>query len=102
MARKNVSFTKKIEVEVSSVEEALEAVEAGVDIILLDNMVPQEISKVITILREKQLRKGVFLEASGGIKIENIRMYSETGVDAISLGTITHSAKNIDFGLEIV
>jgi len=102
LARKNVSFTKKIEVEVSSVEEALEAVEAGVDIILLDNMVPQEISKVITILREKQLRKGVFLEASGGIKIENIRMYSETGVDAVSLGVITHSAKNIDFGLEIV
>jgi nicotinate-nucleotide pyrophosphorylase (carboxylating) len=102
LARKNVSFTKKIEVEVSSVEEALEAVEAGADIILLDNMVPQEISKVITILREKQLRKGVFLEASGGIKIENIRMYSETGVDAVSLGVITHSAKNIDFGLEIV
>jgi len=102
LARKNVSFTKKIEVEVSSAEEALEAVEAGVDIILLDNMVPQEISKIITILREKQLRKGVFLEASGGIKIENIRMYSETGVDAVSLGVITHSAKNIDFGLEIV
>jgi nicotinate-nucleotide pyrophosphorylase (carboxylating) len=102
LARKNVSFTKKIEVEVSSAEEALEAVEAGVDIILLDNMVPQEISKVITILREKQLRKGVFLEASGGIKIENIKKYSETGVDAVSLGVITHSAKNIDFGLEIV
>jgi len=102
LARKNVSFTKKIEVEVSSVEEALEAVEAGADIILLDNMVPQEISKVITILREKQLRKGVFLEASGGIKIENIKKYSETGVDAVSLGVITHSAKNIDFGLEIV
>ena len=102
LARKNVSFTKKIEVEVSSAEEALEAVEAGVDIILLDNMVPQEISKIITILREKQLRNGVFLEASGGIKIENIRMYSETGVDAVSLGVITHSAKNIDFGLEIV
>ena len=102
LARKNVSFTKKIEVEVSSAEEALEAVEAGVDIILLDNMVPQEISKIITILREKQLRKGVFLEASGGIKIENIRMYSETGVDPVSLGVITHSAKNIDFGLEIV
>ena len=102
LARKNVSFTKKIEVEVSSAEEALEAVEAGVDIILLDNMVPQEISKIITILREKQLRNGVFLEASGGIKIENIRMYSEIGVDAVSLGVITHSAKNIDFGLEIV
>jgi len=102
LARKKVSFTKKIEVEASSAEEALEAVEAGADIVLLDNMMPQEVSKVITILRERQLRKRVFLEASGGIRTENIKTDSETGVDAVSLGRITHSAKNIDFGLEIV
>jgi nicotinate-nucleotide pyrophosphorylase (carboxylating) len=102
LARKKVSFIKKIEVEASTAEEALEAAEAGADIVLLDNMMPKEVSKVITILSERQLRKRVFLEASGGIRAENIKAYSKTGVDAVSLGTITHSAKNIDFGLEIV
>jgi len=102
LARKKVSFTKKIEVEASSVEEALEATEAGADIVLLDNMIPQEVSKVIRILKERQVRNRVFLEASGGIRSKNIKAYSETGVDAISLGWITHSAKNIDFGLKII
>jgi nicotinate-nucleotide pyrophosphorylase (carboxylating) len=102
LARKNVSFTKKIEVEASSAEEALEAAEAGADIVLLDNMSPQEVSKVIKILKERQVRNGIFLEVSGGIRLENVKAYSETGVDAISLGWITHSAKNIDFDLEII
>ena len=102
LARKNVSFTKKIEVEASSAEEALEAAEAGADIVLLDNMSPQEVSKVIKILKERHVRNGIFLEVSGGIRLENVKAYSETGVDAISLGWITHSAKNIDFDLEII
>ena len=102
LARKKVSFTKKIEVEASSAEEALEAAEARADIVLLDNMIPQEVSKVIKILKERQVRSRVFLEASGGIKSENIKAYSETGIDAISIGWITHSAKNIDFSLEII
>ena len=102
LARKNVSFTKKIEVEASSAEDALEAAEAGADIVLLDNMSPQEVSKVIKILKERQVRNGIFLEVSGGIRLENVKAYSETGVDAISLGWITHSAKNIDFDLEII
>jgi len=102
LARKNTSFIKKIEVEVSTVEEVLEAAEARADIVLLDNMLPKEVSKVITILKERQLREKVFLEASGGIKADNIVAYSKTGVDAVSLGAITHSVKNIDFSLDIV
>ena len=102
LARKKISFIKKIEVEASTVEEVLEAAEAGADIVLLDNMIPKEVSKVITILKERQLRKKVFLEASGGIRAENIVAYSKTGVDVVSLGAITHSVKNIDFGLDIV
>lgn len=102
LARKKVSFTKKIEVEASSAEESLEAALAGADIILLDNMNPQEISKAVTILKERQLRNRLFLEASGGIGKDNIKKFCETDVDAISLGEITHSAKNIDFSLEIV
>ena len=102
LARKKVSFTKTIEVEASSAEEAVEAAEARADLVLLDNMIPQEVSKVIKILKERQVRSRVFLEASGGIKSENIKAYSETGIDAISIGWITHSAKNIDFSLEII
>jgi len=101
-AKKNVSFTKKIEVEVSTIEETIEAIEAGADIVLLDNMKPQDISIIVRTLEKKQLRKKIFLEASGGINMKNIKKYSETGIDAISLGVITHSAKNINFSLDII
>lgn len=101
-ARKKVSFTKKIEVEVSTIEESIQAVESGADIVLLDNMKPQKVSNIVKTLEKKHLRKKVFLEASGGIDKKNIKRYSETGVDAISLGTITHSVKNINFSLDII
>ncbi|MFQ6135066.1 MAG: carboxylating nicotinate-nucleotide diphosphorylase [Nitrososphaerales archaeon] len=101
-ARKSVSFTKKIEVEASSFDEAIEAAEAGADIVMLDNMRPQEVSRVVKALEERRIRDRVFLEASGGIGVENIKRYSETGVDAVSSGGITHSARSIDFSLEII
>lgn len=101
-ARKKVSFTKKIEVEVSTIEESIQAVESGADIVLLDNMKPQKVSNIVKTLEKKHLRKKVFLEASGGIDKKNIKRYSETGVDAISLGAITHSVKNINFSLDII
>ena len=102
LARKNVSFTKKIEVEATSIKEALEAAEAGADIVLLDNMKPEDVSKVINKFEERHLRNKVVLEASGGIGLSNIKKYSKTGVDVVSLGEMTHSAKNIDFSLEII
>ncbi len=102
LAKKRVSFTKKIEVEASSYDEALEAVEAGADIVMLDNMNPQEVSRVVKALEERRIRDRVFLEASGKISVENVKRYSEAGVDAVSSGGITHSAKSIDFSLEII
>lgn len=102
IAKKKVSFTKKIEVEVSTLKESIQAIEAGADIVLLDNMKPQDVLKVVKTLEKKQLRKKVFLEASGGIDKKNIKNYSETGIDAISLGVITHSVKNINFSLDII
>ena len=100
-ARKNASFTKKIEVEVSSTRNAIEAAKAGVDIIMLDNMSPKEISNTVNELKHNNLRDKIILEASGGIKMENIVSYSKSGVDVISLGYITNSVKSIDFSLDI-
>lgn len=101
-AKKKVSFTKKIEVEASTIEEAIQSVEAGADIVLLDNMKPQDISIIIKKLEKKHLRNKVFLEASGGIDLKNIKKYSEIGIDAVSIGVITHSVKNINFSLDII
>src|SRR2546422_2306714 len=95
-ARSKVSFTKKIEVEVTVPTQAVEAAVAGADIILLDNMKPEMIRKGVALLKEKGLRDHVILEASGRIRKENLSSYVKTGVDVISVGAITHSARSID------
>jgi len=96
-----VSFTKKIEVEVQSIEDALIAAKEGVDIIMLDNMKPEEIKEVIKKLEEEGLRDKVLIEVSGGITPENIKEYAETGIDIISTGYLTHSVKALNISLEI-
>lgn len=96
------SFTKKIEIETSSLEDVLIAIKAGADIIMLDNLDPKTVSIIVNKLKEMGLRKKVILEASGNIDIENIRDYAMTNVDVISSGSITHSIKNIDFSLEVI
>ncbi|MHC1594765.1 MAG: carboxylating nicotinate-nucleotide diphosphorylase [Methanotrichaceae archaeon] len=100
-ARSKTSFTKKIEVEVESLEDLLKAVEMKAEIVMFDNMKPAEIQKGVDLLEVKGLREKVILEASGGIKTENIAEYASTGVDVISLGALTKMANWIDFSLEI-
>lgn len=100
--RKAVSFSKKVEVEVTSAEDALEAVEAGVDIVMLDNFSPTEVKKTLVFLTKKAVRSKVLIEASGGITKKNILEYAATGVDIVSLGEITHSVEALDMSLEIV
>jgi nicotinate-nucleotide pyrophosphorylase (carboxylating) len=100
-AKKTVSFTRKIEVEVSRPAQAVEAAQAGADIILLDNMTPKDVASSVSLLISKGLRDKVLVEASGGMRRENLASYSKTGVDVISVGAITHSARAIDIGLEI-
>jgi len=97
-----VSFSKKVEVEVSTVEDALEAVEAGVDIVMLDNFTSKQVKKAIGLLENKGLRDKVLVESSGGIAEKNILEFAAAGVDIISLGEITDSAKALDMSLEIV
>jgi nicotinate-nucleotide pyrophosphorylase (carboxylating) len=101
LAKKNVSFTKKIEVEVETLEGAVIAAEMGVDIIMLDNMAPEDIKTVINTLKQLRAGKNLLIEASGGINSENILEYAKTGVDIISLGFITHSVPTLDMSLEI-
>ncbi len=86
----------KIAVEVKNIQELKEALEAGAEHILLDNMTPEEIKDALLFKKE-----GVSFEISGGINIENIDNYLIEGIDYISLGFITHSAKSIDISLEI-
>jgi len=99
--RKKVSFTKKVEVEVTTPDQAVEATEAGADIVLLDNMTPKQVERSVALLKSKGLRDRVLVEASGGIRKENLASYAKTGVDVISVGAITHSAPAIDMSLEI-
>ncbi len=100
-AIKYASFTKKIEIEVETLEEAIQAAKAGVDIIMLDNMTPADVKNVIIVLSEENLRDSVTVEVSGGINSDNIMEYAKVGVDVISTGYITHSARSLDLSLEL-
>ncbi len=100
-ARRGVSFTKKVEVEVRTPEEAVEAAQAGADIIMFDNMLPAEIRECLSALGGKGLREGRLFEASGNITPENVAEYAGTGVDIVSMGYLTHSARSLNVKLEI-
>lgn len=96
MVKGKAPFTLKVEIEVRTVEEALEATEAGADIVMLDNMSPEEMRRAVEMVRGRAL-----LEASGGITLDNVRRVAETGVDFISVGAITHSPRALDLSLEM-
>ncbi len=101
-ARSAVSFSKKIEVEAKTVEQALEAARLGADIVMLDNMTTEDIERTIKALKQSKLRDNVLIEVSGGITEENILEYARLGPDVISLGSLTHSVKAVDISLEVV
>lgn len=86
----------KVEVEVSTIQEALEAAEARADIILLDNMTPDDMRCVVN-----SIPGDIKTEASGGITLANVRTVAIAGVDVISIGALTHSTKALDISLEL-
>lgn len=103
-ARANViQITKiqgtKIEVEVRSESELRSALDAGAEALLLDNMSPGQIEKMVNIVRTELGKKNVFLEISGGISETTLESYLIPGIDAISLGMLTHSVKAVDISL---
>jgi len=93
---------KHVEVEVENQRDAILAASSGATIVMLDNFSPVQIKKTITALQKKKLRNKVKLEASGGINSKNITAYAKTGVDMISVGSITNSVKGLDLSLEVI
>ncbi|NOR38733.1 MAG: carboxylating nicotinate-nucleotide diphosphorylase [Candidatus Thorarchaeota archaeon] len=100
-ARGAVSFSKKISCEVRNLKEAMEAVETGADIVLLDNFKPEDIVKVNDALTKKGWREKVILEASGGIDESNVKDYAQSGVDIVSSGALTHSYDASNFNMRL-
>ena len=92
---------RKFEVEVENTQDVILAAKEGATIIMLDNFTPAQIKKTIQTLKDQKLRNNVLLEASGGINSKNIKKYGQTGVDIISVGSITNSVIGIDMSLEI-
>ena len=101
LIKKAKSKHKKFEVEVENIPDLLLAAKSGATIVMLDNFTPAQIKKAILTLKNQKLRNKVLLEASGGISAKNITNYGKTGVDIISVGSITNSVKGIDVSLEI-
>jgi len=95
-AKQNAPQGLTVEVEVNTVEEALEAAAAGADIIMLDNMPPDEMRRVVSLIPGQ-----VKTEASGGITLNNVRAAAMAGVNIISIGALTHSPKALDISLEL-
>ena len=98
-ARASVGHLHKIEIEVSTQKDLREAIKGGADILLLDNLSPEETARMVTLARE--LASNITLESSGGITLENVRAYAEAGVDLISIGALTHSARAMDISFKI-
>lgn len=101
-ALKKVSFSKKVEVEVENIGDCLKGAKAGADIVMLDNMAPDQIKQAIHELKNQGLRDRVLVEASGGITFENMDKYTATGVDVLSMGSLTHSVKALSMKLELM
>lgn len=93
---------KNVEVEAENQRDVILAASSGATIVMLDNFSPEQIKKTITALQKKKLRHKVKLEASGRINSKNIAAYAKTGVDMISVGSITNSVKGLDLSLEVV
>lgn len=100
-AQNNVSFSKKIEIEVETLEDAVQCVENKADIVMLDNMDPSEVKEVLNQLDKLGIRNNSLIEVSGGINHETICEFAEAGVDIISSGALTHSTRSLNFGLDL-
>ncbi|GFO56816.1 nicotinate-nucleotide diphosphorylase (carboxylating) [Geomonas sp. Red276] len=94
LARNYIPHTLKIEVETETLQDVAEALEAGADIIMLDNMSLAEMTEAVVLIGKRAL-----VEASGGVNLQTIRAIAETGVDIISVGALTHSVRAADISM---
>ena len=101
-ARETVGHLHKIEVETATLAQVEEALKANADIIMLDNMTPDQVRECVTVVKASAPEeRRALTEASGGITLDNVRAYAEAGVDLISIGAITHSAPAVDISFKI-
>jgi nicotinate-nucleotide pyrophosphorylase (carboxylating) len=98
-ARTQIPFTAKIEIEAETLIIAKEAMQAGADIVMCDNMSPAHVAEVVA-FRDENF-KHILLEASGNISLETIESYAKCGVDAISSGSLIHQANWIDLSMKV-
>ena len=98
-AKKMAGHLHKIEVEVTNWAQLREALAAGADILLLDNQSPEETAKLVQMARD--INPNVLIESSGGMDLDRVRAYAEAGVDLISVGRLTHSARAVDISFKI-
>ncbi|HVF88579.1 MAG TPA: carboxylating nicotinate-nucleotide diphosphorylase [Blastocatellia bacterium] len=99
LARRAVPHLMKIEVEVSNITQLRDALSAGADVVLLDNMKPEEIRACVSLVRDED--NGTIIEVSGGVNLETVRELAECGPDLISVGALTHSAPSVDISMKI-
>ena len=95
-AYENAPHTIKVEVEVESISQVKEALDAGAEILLLDNMAPEKMTQAVDLCKGRALT-----EASGGINLSSVRAAAKSGVNLISVGALTHSAPDLDLSLDI-
>lgn len=98
-AKAQVGHLHKIEVEITNWAQLREAIEAGAEIVMLDNQTPEEAAKLVAMARD--MNPNVLIEASGGMDLDRVRLYAEAGVDLISVGRLTHSARAVDISFKI-
>ncbi|MGD2278771.1 MAG: carboxylating nicotinate-nucleotide diphosphorylase [Candidatus Omnitrophota bacterium] len=101
-ARSSVQKNIGVEIEVESLKECGWALDEKPDVIMLDNMPSDAVEKAVALRKEKGLEGKILFEVSGGVSLENIAEYARTGVEIISTGKITSSARTLDFSLEII
>ena len=102
LARQNLGSSVRVECEVTTLNSAIAAINAGADIIMLDNFSPLEVSRTIKEITKKGIRKRAKLEISGGISLQNVKSYAKSRHDIISIGRLTHSPEAINFSLEMI
>lgn len=101
MASQKAGKNIMIECEVSDTKSSVEAIKSGADIIMLDNFSPQQAQETISYLKKSGLRKKISVEISGGVNFSNIKEYAYALPDMISVGSLTHSSKSVDFSMEM-
>jgi nicotinate-nucleotide pyrophosphorylase (carboxylating) len=102
LARQNLGSSVRVECEVTTLNSAIAAINAGADIIMLDNFSPSDVSRTIKEITKKGIRKRAKLEISGGISLQNVKSYAKSRPDIISIGRLTHSPEAINFSLEMI